>query len=69
MECCPLTDFGGKKLHCEMSCDLGETNESAHCYEKISSYMQSNDNLLEDDVNCGNASFNEDMIVAAEISI
>ena len=23
-----------------MSCDLGETNESAHCYEKISSYMQ-----------------------------
>ena len=52
-----------------MSCDLGETNGSAHCYEKISSYMQSNDNLLEDDVNCGNASFNEDMIVAAEIPI
>ena len=33
------------------------------------SWDQSNDNLVEDDVNCGNASLNEDMIVAAEIAI
>ena len=45
------------------------------CVEKVSaqvrrkSWDQSNDNLVEDDVNCGNASLNEDMIVAAEIAI
>ena len=45
------------------------------CVEKVSakvrrkSWDQSNDNLVEDDVNCGNASLNEDMIVAAEIPI
>ena len=33
------------------------------------SWDQSNDNLVEDDVNYGNASLNEDMIVAAEIAI
>ena len=33
------------------------------------SWDQSNDNLVEDDVNYGNASLNEDMIVAAEIPI
>ena len=45
------------------------------CVEKVSaqvrrkSWDQSNDNLNEDDVNCGNTSLNEDMIVAAEIAI
>ena len=45
------------------------------CVEKVSaqvrrkSWDQSNDNLVEDDVNYGNASLNEDMIVAAEIAI
>ena len=45
------------------------------CVEKVSaqvrrkSWDQSNDNLIEDDVNSGNASLNEDMIVAAEIAI
>ena len=45
------------------------------CVGKVSaqvrrkSWDQSNDNLVEDDVNCGNASLNEDMIVAAEIAI
>jgi len=45
------------------------------CVEKVSaqvcrkSWDQSNDNLVEDDVNCGNASLNEDMIVAEEIAI
>ena len=39
LQCCLLTDFGGKQFHCWMSCDLEETNESAHCYEKISSYV------------------------------
>ena len=33
------------------------------------SWDQSNDNLVEDDVNYGKASLNEDMIVAAEIAI
>ena len=33
------------------------------------SWDQSNDNLVEDDVNYGNASLNEDMIDAAEIAI
>ena len=33
------------------------------------SWDQSNDNLVEDDVNYGNASLNEGMIVAAEIAI
>ena len=43
--------------------------------EKVSAQVrrksrdQSNDNLVEDDVNYGNASLNEDMIVAAEIPI
>ena len=45
------------------------------CVEKVSAHVrrkswdQSNDNLVEDDVNSGNTSFNEDMIVAAEIAI
>ena len=45
------------------------------CVGKVSaqvrrkSWDQSNDNLVEDDVNCGNASLNEDMIVTAEIAI
>ena len=45
------------------------------CVEKVSaqvrrkSWDHSNDNLVEDDVNCGNASLNEDIIVAAEIAI
>ena len=45
------------------------------CVEKVSaqvrrkSWDQSNDNLVEDDVNYGNANLNEDMIVAAEIAI
>ena len=45
------------------------------CVEKVSaqvrrkSWDQSNDNLVEDDVNCGNTSLNEDMIVPAEIAI
>ena len=45
------------------------------CVEKVSaqvrrkSWDHSNDNLVEDDVNCGNASLNEDTIVAAEIAI
>ena len=45
------------------------------CVEKVSaqvrrkSWDQGNDNLVEDDVNCGKASLNEDMIVAAEIII
>ena len=45
------------------------------CVEKVSaqvrpkSWDQSNDNLVEDDVNCGKASLNEDMIVATEIAI
>ena len=29
-----LRDFNGKQFHCEMSCDLEVTNESAHCREK-----------------------------------
>ena len=33
------------------------------------SWDQSNDNLVEDDVNCGNTSLNEDMIVVAKIAI
>ena len=45
------------------------------CVEKVSaqvrrkSWDQSNDNLVEDDVNCGNTSLNEDMIVVAKIAI
>ena len=45
------------------------------CIEKVpaqvrrKSWDQSNDNLVEDDVNCGNTSLNEDMIVPAEIGI
>ena len=34
---CSLRDFGGKQFHCWMSCDLEVTNESARCWEKISS--------------------------------
>ena len=42
------------------------------CVEKVSAQVRrkrwdhSNDNLVEDDVNCGNASLNEDIIVAAK---
>ena len=36
---CPLRDFGGKQFHCQMSCDLEVTNESACCQEEISSYV------------------------------
>ena len=39
LQCCPLRDFGGKQFHCLMSCDLEVTNESARCWEKISSYI------------------------------
>ena len=33
----PLRDFGGKQFHCLMSCDLEVTNNSTHCWEKLSS--------------------------------
>ena len=43
------------------------------CVEKVSaqvrrkSWDQSNDNLVEDDVNCGNASLNEDTILQRKL--
>ena len=45
------------------------TLEKVSAQVRRKSWDQSNDNLVEDDVNCGNASLNEDMIVAAEIAI
>ena len=45
------------------------TLEKVSAQVRRKSWDQSNDNLVEDDVNCGNASLNEDMIVAAEIPI
>ena len=45
------------------------TLEKMSAQVRRKSWDQSNDNLVEDDVNCGNASLNEDMIVAAEIAI
>ena len=38
-QCYPLRDFVRKQFHCWMSCDLEITNESAHCWEQISSYI------------------------------
>ena len=49
------------------SVSLGRKKVSAQVRRK--SWDQSNDNLVEDDVNYGNARLNEDMIVAAEIAI
>ena len=45
------------------------TLEKVSAQVRRKSWDQSNDNLVEDDVNYGNASLNEDMIVAAEIAI
>ena len=30
--CCPLRDFDGKQFHCQLSCDVEVTNESARCW-------------------------------------
>ena len=38
-KCCPLRDFDGKQFYWYMSCDLEVTNESARCWEKISSFI------------------------------
>ena len=45
------------------------TLEKVSAQVRRKSWDQSNDNLVEDDVNYGNASLNEDMIVASEIAI
>ena len=31
LQCFPLKAFGGKQFHCQMSCDLEVTNETARC--------------------------------------
>ena len=39
LQCCPFRYFGGKQFHCQMSCELEVTNETARCWEKNFSYI------------------------------
>ena len=39
LQCCLLSNFGRKKLHCQMSCDLEVTNGSTCSWGEISSYI------------------------------